>query len=100
MMKILKYNWSRLNDVGVIYNGRKQTRWEKGQLSYEVRGNVLRQKEDTQGSPYANGWLNNWQIALRGVVMKEKKKLKGIKGMDERNKFRQLTHLQHIIFEI
>jgi hypothetical protein len=32
--------------------------------------------------------------------MKEKKKLKGIKGMDERNKFRQLTHLQHIIFEI
>jgi hypothetical protein len=45
--------------VGVIYNRRKQTRWEKGQLNYEVCGNVLRQKEDTQGSPYANGGLNN-----------------------------------------
>ncbi len=45
--------------MGVIYNRRKQTRWEKGQLNYEVCGNVLRQKEDTQGSPYANGGLNN-----------------------------------------
>jgi hypothetical protein len=29
MMKNLKDNKSRPNDVGLIYNGRKQTRWEK-----------------------------------------------------------------------
>jgi hypothetical protein len=30
MMKNLKDNWSKPTNVGVIYIGRKKTRWEKG----------------------------------------------------------------------
>jgi hypothetical protein len=38
----------------------------------------------------ANGGLNNKQITLKGLVMKEKSELWGIKGTEERFKLKQM----------
>jgi hypothetical protein len=41
MVKNMRYNKNRPNDVGAIYNGKKN-KMGKGQLSYEVHENELR----------------------------------------------------------
>lgn len=38
----------------------------------------------------ANGGLNNKQIILKGVVIKEMRELWGIKGIDEKHELKQL----------
>jgi hypothetical protein len=47
----------------------------KNQWNYKGHGNELKRKEDPQRIPLmnANGRLNNKQIALKGVVTKEKR---------------------------
>jgi hypothetical protein len=45
-----------------------------------------------------NGGLNNKQLAMKGVVIKEKRELKSIKGTDKRYEPGQLptSNIQHL----
>jgi hypothetical protein len=59
-MKYLKYNLNTPNDVGVIYNERKETKWEM--VSQVTKGAKMNgEKKTTQWIPLtnANGGLNN-----------------------------------------
>ncbi len=64
----------------------------KGQLNYGMCGNELGQKKSAQKIPLtsANGRLNNKQIVLRGVVTKEKRELRNLKGIGEMYELKQL----------
>lgn len=50
MMKSLKYNWTMPNDVGVICNGKKNTK--KGQLKNKQCKNKLEWKKDNPKEPF------------------------------------------------
>ncbi len=58
----------------------------KWQPNYEVRENEQAKKKTTQRIPLTNinGGLNNRQIVLSGMMIKKKRELRNIKGIDER----------------
>jgi len=64
----------------------------KGQSNYEMHEMNQGKKRTTQKIPLidTNARLNNRQFALRGVVTKEKRKLRSIKGIDKRYELKQL----------